>query len=258
MPVLTYDSLDAIDEGLREGAKEVDGKFQINVTPMAKLEEFRTNNTKLLKEKDTLTAQVSTLTGLVGEDAEAFTAELSDLRALKQGVDDGKYKTNDAVNQEVTKRVATVVEDNKAQLAELGRVAEQEKQARMAAEKALDDSYIDRAITEAVMHEDSGMRSEAIQDIMTRARQVWTVNKETKQLVATNGDAILYGLDGVTPMKPLEWMGKLREQAPHLALPSNGGSAAGNTGDKKFGGKTAEEFQKLPPEQRMLHSRKMG
>lgn len=257
MPILSYESLEAVPEGLKDDAKEDGDKFTVNVTPMSKLEEFRNNNNTLLKKENDYKAALEGFGEIVGDDIEAFKAELSEMKALKQQHEDGKFKGNDAVQAEVTKRVTAVNEDHKAQLAEFGKKLQEAERRGDAAEKSLDDSKIDRAITEAVMHKESGMRSEAIQDIMTRARDVWSVDKDTGKLIATNGETTLYGADGVTLMTPLEWMAKVRETAPHLAIPSEGGGAAGGS-DTNLGGMSSDDFQKQDPTERIRIARKAG
>ena len=47
MTVITYESKEAIPEGLAEFAKEEDGVYSVNVVARTKLEEFRDNNTGL-------------------------------------------------------------------------------------------------------------------------------------------------------------------------------------------------------------------
>jgi hypothetical protein len=80
------------------------------------------------------------------------------------------------------------------------------------------------------------------------------------QLVAKDGDAIIYGADGATPMSPSEWVrGKLREQAPYFYKNSSGGGATGGgtAGDAKFGGMAEAEFRKLAPEKKLALANKM-
>jgi hypothetical protein len=100
------------------------------------------------------------------------------------------------------------------------------------------------------MSKDSGANPEALPDILSRASRTFTVT-EKGQVVAMDGDAVLYGADGATPMSPREWLGKVIEEAPYLSKSSAGGGAAGNRGDEKFGGMSADEFNKLSPQRRM-------
>ena len=54
MPEIVFESLDKVPEGLREHAKEEEGKVKVNVVPKNKLDEFRETNIKLAQERDSL------------------------------------------------------------------------------------------------------------------------------------------------------------------------------------------------------------
>jgi len=113
----------------------------------------------------------------------------------------------------------------------------------------LRQTYIDRAITDVVMDESSGIHGKALNDILGRAYGVFEVGDDGK-LTAKRGDAILYGSDGATPMAPKEWIATLKEDAPYFFKGSNGGGATGSDG-KIINGMTTAEIAKLSPEQRL-------
>ena len=92
MPKLTFASKDAIPEGLGEFATEDNGKYVVEVSPTTKLNEFRDNNVKYLRERDEAVAKLTTYTKTFGEDIAAVSAELTDLRATSQLVKDGKFQ----------------------------------------------------------------------------------------------------------------------------------------------------------------------
>jgi hypothetical protein len=73
-----------------------------------------------------------------------------------------------------------------------------------------------------------------------------------------DGEAIIYGADGATPMTPDEWLAKLRDSAPYFCKNSNGGGATGNQGNKMFGGMSKEDFNKLSGAQKLALARKSG
>jgi len=74
----------------------------------------------------------------------------------------------------------------------------------------------------------AGALPEAAEDIILRARSTFRLNEDGDP-VAMNGDEIIYGKDGKSPLSPLEWAESLREAAPHLWPRAQG---AGQTGDK--------------------------
>lgn len=250
MPEISFDSQESIPDGIREYAKQNDdGKWVVNVAPNEKLVEFRDNNIKFRNEIDQLKATVSRFNS-IAEDPTELADELSRLREVDQSVKDGKLKGNDAVAREVETRVKQMEESYKAQINELGGKLQSAIEEGGEAKRAYRQSVLDREVTNAVMSKDSGANPEALPDFLSRASRTFTVT-EKGQVVAMDGDAVLYGADGATPMSPKEWLGKIIEEAPYLSKSSAGGGAAGSRGEEKFGGMSADEFNKLSPQRRM-------
>lgn len=254
MPDMIFDALDKVPEGLREHAKEQDGKVIVKVVPQAKLEEFRNTNITLAQERDALKAQFEPLRGLIGEDVKAFETELTELRTTAQKVKDGSLKGTDAIQAEVAQRVAQMKGDYERQLTEKANEATAWKNKAAEADQKFRRSLVDRAVTDAVLNEKSGAEPRALPDILSRAYAVFRVEDDGK-LVAKDGEAVIYGSDGATPMSPAEWLGKLREQAPYFFKNSNGGGASGSQGTKDYGGMSKADFQKLPASERLRIAR---
>lgn len=257
MPEITFDTLDAIPEGLREGAKEVGGKHIVNVVPKSKLDEFRDNNLTLSTERDGLKNTVANLSKLVGEDPAAFATELDTLRTTAQQVKDGKLKGTDAIESEVTNRVGTMKSDFERQLQEARKEVGTWKDKATDADTKFRRSLIDRAVTNAVLAEASGAQPQALMDILSRAYGVFTVD-ESSNLIAKDGQVTIYGADGATPLTPAEWLEKLKEQAPYFFKSSNGGGAGGSGDTKLPNGYSAEDFNKLPAAEQLRLGRKAG
>jgi hypothetical protein len=222
------------------------------VVPQAKLEEFRTNNIAVSQERDGLKSRIDKLAALMGEggDDDAFAAEIAELRKMAQQVKDGKLKGTDSVEGEVARRVAEMKRDYERQLQDQATKATAAEKRALEADQKYRRSLIDRAVTDAVLDDKSGAEQRALPDILSRAYAVFKIEDDGK-LVARDGEAVIYGADGATPMTPLEWLGKLREQAPYFFKGSNGGGASGTTGTKTMGGYTAAEFAKLPALKRL-------
>lgn len=73
----------------------------------------------------------------------------------------------------------------------------------------------------------AGALPEALEDIVLRAGAVWRLNDDGDP-VAMNGDEIVLGKDGKTPLAPIEWAETLRETAPHLWPKAQGSNARGS------------------------------
>jgi hypothetical protein len=257
MPELTFDALDTIPEGLREVAVQKDGKFVVDVVPGKKLAEFRDNNINLAKERDTLKARWEAVAPLVGEDLDGFKTSYEALKAVDQQVKDGKLTARGDIETEVTRRVDAMKAnyENRLQAEGAARAAAEAKAAE--ADGRFRKSIVDRYVTDAVLNEKSGAIATALPDIIERASKVFKVGDDGK-LIAKEGDAVIYGADGATPMTPLEWLGKLKEQAPYFFKGSNGGGAAGGQTTNAPGGLSQGDFLKLPAAERLKLARKAG
>lgn len=253
MADLKFASKDEVPEDLRDYAKEDNGKWVVSVAPKAKLTEFRDNNISLAQERDRLKAANEVFAKL-GDDPEKLAREMAELRETAQLVKDGKLKGSDAVEAAVAERVKAAKEAFDAQRVDLAT----KLSASEARAKEIDGKYrrsiVDREITNAVLAEDSGINPAALPDVLARAYSTYQVTDEGK-LVAKNGDTVVYGQDGVTPMKPKEWLGKVLENSPYLGKQSAGGGANGGDGKGAKHGMSDAEFDKLSPVEKINRAR---
>lgn len=259
MPDVVFESEDKIPEGLKEFARKLDdgSGFAVKVVPSAKLDEFREKNIALAKERDEFDTFIKSVKPILGEDLEAFQTELTDLRATAQKVKDGKLKMTDDVEAEVIRRVDSMKKNFETQLSEQAKnAAEWQKKAALSDSKYR-QTIVDRYVTDAILDEKNGANPQALNDILQHARSVFRV-KEDESIVPMDGDAVIYGNDGATPMTPAEWLAKLKVKAPYFFKNSNGGGATGDRGSTKYGGYTQEEFNKLPAAQKLAIANKMS
>jgi len=113
----------------------------------------------------------------------------------------------------------------------------------------VNSKLVKRATSEAIIKAatKAGAEPTAIDDIILRAQSAgWTINEEG-EVVAKNGDDVIFGKDGKTPLSPDEWAESLRETAPHL-WPKAQGSGANGTHQPNAKG---VDLSKLSPEARM-------
>lgn len=254
MPQIIFTDKSAIPDGLE--VSEVEGKFVVNVVDKAKLDEFRENNVIIAKERDALKAFKDTVSPIVGDDLAEFSKTYDTLRGVNQQVADGKLKASGDVDAEVEKRTKAMREDYERQLLAKATEARSASDRAVTSETKFKRTLIDQAITKAAINPDNGVESSALIDLMTRAYNVFKV-KDDGNVVPMDGEAVIYGNDGATPMTPDEWLGSLKKQAPHFFKRSAGGGAEGGS-NKGFGGMTQEEIAKLSPEQKMAMARKVA
>lgn len=110
-----------------------------------------------------------------------------------------------------------------------------------------------RATNEAIIKAatKAGVEKTAIEDVILRAQSAgWTIN-EDGEVIAKNGDDIIIGKDGKTPLTPDEWAESLRETASHL-WPRAQGTGANGSNHPAQGGKIDP---KLKPEARLTQAR---
>jgi hypothetical protein len=184
----------------RDGAWMLDADGVVEKT---KLEEFRTSNVTLLKERD-------------------------DLKKRFEGIDPDEVRRLADENRSL--RTATLSEDAKREMdAQLKTTkAGFEKQLagvtseRDALHGRLTAIQIDQAVvTEATKR---GLRPTAIPDITARARTTFKLVDGVPQ--AFDGQTARMGKDG--PMTLAEWVDALVSDAPHLFEANAGGGAAGS------------------------------
>lgn len=254
MPIITFDSKESIPEGFETGdIKETDdGKFTVNVVTKAKLDEFREKNISQSKGLEAVSAKLSNYVSTYGEieDFEEAGKELETMRETAQRVEDGKLKQSGDVEAEIEKRTKSMKGDFERRLQESEKARAAAEAKAKETEGKFRSTIVDHHVTAAIIRPDSGVNQDALPDILNRARSVFRVNDDGK-LVAMDGDAVIYGADGATPMTPAEWLGQLKESAPYFFKGSTGGDAGGNDGKggkatKKYGGMSEEEFNKLP------------
>lgn len=250
MPDIFYDTLDLVPDGLKEFAKEADGKVAVSVVAKSKLDEFRDNNIKVVKERDDMAAALTKAKTILGtEDFDAAAATLTELRTVAQRVKDGELVANTSLDDALKQRTEQMRQSYETEVQTKAKEAAEWRNKFSQTDTKLRQTYIDRAVTDVVLDESIGVHPKAVRDILGRAYDVYSVSDDGK-LTPKRGEAVLYGADGVTPMSPKEWVLSLREEAPYFFKGSNGGGSSGADG-QTINGMTAAEIAKLPPEQRL-------
>jgi hypothetical protein len=204
-------SLDEVDEPLRSLYSESNGKFVLGVegvVPKSKLDEFRTNNVQLARERDELATKFKYI------DPELYHTLASEHQKLKDKklIDAGKI---DELVEDRVKEMRSKLEN------ERDGYKNQFSTARSRLEKVLIDNEASRFAVEM------GCVETALDDIVMRARSQFKLDNDDRA-VAFEGDRTVYGADGVTPLSIKEWMNALTKKAPHLFKQSSGGGANGS------------------------------
>ncbi|MGD9670189.1 MAG: hypothetical protein AB7U75_14325 [Hyphomicrobiaceae bacterium] len=263
MPIIFYNTRDEVPADFADVATEVTedgdnkGKFSVNVVSRKKLDEFRTNNTKLAAEMEELKSKykdIVTATGAKGVDEfdlDGFKETLKGLKETSQKVADGKIKGTDDIEKAVAERMEIARAKLDDQLKES---AQREAALKAERDKAVADykrTFIDRAVASAFTDPDLGVEPTALGDVMQKAYGVFVVEEDGGLTPKKNGQT-LWGEDGTTPRSVKEWITvDLRKESPHYFKKSNGGGANGGGDTKQFGGLTEAEFNALPARKRL-------
>lgn len=250
MPVILFDTLEQIPAELHDFTKTNEaGKIEINLVPKVKIDEFRENNTKLAKDKETLSEQLAKLSKFTGDDVDAFTAELEDLRKTKQLVNDGKLSKSDEIEKVLTDRTQKMreshEEENRKAKVEYFNL---EKQYNEVVEH-LKNNKVESFVQAAINDPKSGARLEASPHILIEAKKIFKVEGDSILPKDAAGSTV-YGNDGTNPMTPIEWLKGLQKTMPYLFKESAGGGANGSQ-SSGYGNLTKDEFNKLPASKRL-------
>jgi hypothetical protein len=190
----------------RDGAWFLDAD---GVVEKSKLDEFRTTNVTLLKERDDLKKRFE------GIDPNEFRQLADDKRKLEEAQ---QVKAGE-VDKVIEARLKTARAEWEKQFAAVSTE-------RDTLHGRLTAIQIDQAVvTEATKR---GLRPTAIPDVTSRARTNFKLVNGVPQAFEADGQTARMGKDGITPMTLAEWVDALVSDAPHLFESNAGGGAAGN------------------------------
>ncbi len=221
----------------RDGAWVLDVEGAID---KAKLDQLRTSNAALSKERDELKARFD---GIDPTQVRALLAEKEKLeqdKHLKAGevekVIEGRIK---GIKADLEKQVSTLTGERDALTSRLTAI------------------QIDQGVVTAATKR--GLRATALTDITARARAVFKLVNGAPAAFESDGKTVRYGRDGLTPMTLDEWVDTQVVDAPHLFESNAGGGSAGNAaGGGKPHGLTKNPFKKetwnLTEQMRLLKS----
>lgn len=230
MPKFTFAKLEDIPDTLRGEAKETEDKkgFEIDLVSAT----FRDKNIEVSKERDQLKTVVEGYKTAFGEDPNATATELKELRVIGQQVKDGKIKGTEQIESEVARRTETVKTELGTQIKAASDRATLAEQKYAESEGRRKSMIVRQQIAAAVMDPANGANPAALSDFEARGLNIFRV-KDDDSLVAMQGDAMIYGADGVSSMTPKEWLAKVLKDSPYLAKSSSGGGAGGDAKNGK-------------------------
>jgi F0F1-type ATP synthase membrane subunit b/b' len=224
-----------------------DGNYHLESEPdpdaKRKLEEFRENNVKLLKELKALQEQYKDVDPAKYKEYAEKIQKLEDKKMLEDG-------DIDKLVEQKTERMKKSYED---QIEALKKAQDNLSGEIKKTKERLSSVLIDSEITRVVAGK---VRKGAMDDVLARARKVWSLDENGKP-IPKEGEKILYGKDGKQHLTMDEYGQILQETAPFL-FESSGGSGSQGNRDKGSGKMSNEDLAKLPANERLRMAHEQG
>lgn len=221
---LTKTQFDALEEAKKAFyALNENGDYILQVegaVDRSKIDEFRNNNIQLSQQ----------LERFKGVDPDKIAEMLENERKIAE------KKLIDAGDIEglVTQRTTTMKQTYEGTINEL-------QNKLNTSNRQLETLLIDNAVRAHAIK--IGVTATAVDDVLLRAKTMFKVDDGQPVAKDAKGQ-IVYGKDGTNPLSIDEWMGGLKEQAPHLFGDSKGGGSSN-------GGRNVPTDQKLTPAQKI-------
>ncbi|MHB8523149.1 MAG: hypothetical protein ACYDH9_20685, partial [Limisphaerales bacterium] len=213
-------SKDEVPAGLETHYVERDGAWVLDAEGAAeksKLDEFRTTNVALMKERDDLKKRFE------GIDPDEVRRMAEDKRRLEEAQQLKAGETEKVVETRV-----------KAARGELERQVAAVTSERDALNSRLVTIQIDQGVVATATKR--GLRATAIPDITSRARSVFRLVNGVPTAFESDGQTVRVGKDGTSAMNLEEWIETQVSEAPHLFEANAGGGAASNGSGGAGGG----------------------
>lgn len=204
-----YAKLEDIPEAIRQFyATGADGAYYLQVegaVDKARLDEFRDNNVNLQR-------QLEAYKGL-------DPAKIQEMLDTERKIAEKKLIDAGNIDGLVEQRVSNMKTAHETQVNDL-------ESRLQVANRQLETLLIDNSVREQATK--FGVTATAVDDVLLRAKTVFKVDGG-RPIAKNSENSIIYGKDGTTPLSIGEWIGGLKEQAPHLFAPSVGSGASTST-----------------------------
>lgn len=190
-----------------------------------KLDEFRANNVKLMKDMDTLSAKFE------GIDLDGYNDMLKQQQALK----DKKLLDAGKIDELLEERTKAMREQHNKELEKI-------QGTNKTLNTQLETLVIDNAVRDSASK--AGVVDTGIDDVLLRSQAVFSL-KEGKAVPHDRDGNVIYGEGTSEPMSVNEWVKGQMEVAPHLFKSSQGGGSEHGKNFTGSGSKDLTALQKL-------------
>lgn len=213
---------DVAEEFRKFYSQGADGAFYLQVegaVAKEKLDEFRDSNIQLLKDMEKFK----------DVDPEKYAT----LKAEHDKLQEGELIKAGKVEELVAQRVAAMKTAHEAAMADLSKRYD-------VGQRQLETLLIDNEVRAHAAK--VGVTATAVDDVLLRAKSMFKV-EDGKPVAKDSEGKIIYGKDGTNSIGISDWIGGLKEQAPHLFAPSQGS----NSGNMRQGTGNQGNGQRMNP-----------
>jgi len=218
---LMYKDPAEIPEDFKDLYEEKEGvwhlKLEDKVAPKDKLDEFRQNNVKLMKQ---LKEYEDKLKGVDPDEYKALKKKMKELEEKKL-LEAGK------VEELVQRKAMEIKQSYEDKLKELQKETQTVKKTAETYRDKLARTVIDSEVQRAVLSV-AKPRKGAINDILLRAKTTWKITEDGTPLPFNDKGEIIQKDEG--PLTFRDWAESLVEEAPYLFEGSGGGGGRGGNG----------------------------
>lgn len=241
MPKIVLPNVDAFSEEDRAHAtRNEDGSYTIDVRPTQVITEFRENNLKYKQDLDNRDATLKNIAKFfdmeiadVKElDETAIGNMVTEMKAIKQQVADGKLVADSSLEAAIAQRVQEHKTESENRIRDLNTELNKRDTKLKGLAAEMDDYVRTQEISMAVMDPKSDVRPEALPDILARARPAFKVDGNKKLIPIDAEGRTVYGPDAQNPLTVQEWLRGTLDKAPHFSKTSRGGGTDNLTGDR--------------------------
>lgn len=219
----SYDVQTEIPAGLQEHYVERDGKWWLQTDPV--IEDVTGLKNALSTERTLRRDAEKTVTDLKVQFEGIDPDEYHKLQERVKGLDDADVYDKQGIESLVARRTESMKAEHERQMQSKEREVIQWRGQATEFDRRWRQDRIKTALLEAVNK--NGVYEKAVDDAVQRGLTVFTDLDEQGQVIAKKGDDVVYGKDGINPLRPDEWISTLKSSgnAPHLWPASSGGGA---------------------------------
>jgi len=230
-------SLDGLDEATKGLYKKTENGFILDVEGMvdkAKLDEFRTNNTELKKQLDSMKEELAKFSGVdLTKYTEAMKAIENDQE--KKLLKDGKI--DEVINLRTEKMRQTYEDQIKAKDHAIKKVQDERDGAFKDRDTYIVDSELQRAVGDPEMgfqaNVGSMLKAEVLKNFVYKDGKVVRVKEDGSVVFGAKGEPVTIG----------EYLQDVAKEHPYLVKASTGGGARNNGNNSQPGAKVMKRSE---------------